>query len=84
MSRSRQVKAEPRSFAYLLRCWEEAPGAQSEAGAWRFSLEDPHSGVRRGFATLAALVAALEARLEEPPRHDRDAPRGAAREAEKE
>ena len=40
--------------AYLLRLWRSdgAPG-------WRASLEDPHSGVRRGFATLEHLIAFL-------------------------
>ncbi len=27
---------------------------------WRFSLEDPRTGQRRGFPTLAALFVALE------------------------
>jgi hypothetical protein len=42
--------------AYLLRCWREATG-------WRFSLEDPHTGERRGFAGPEALVGHLEATL---------------------
>jgi hypothetical protein len=44
--------------AWLLRCWHE-PGAAGPGGGWRFSLEDPHSGQRRGFASLERLVAAL-------------------------
>jgi hypothetical protein len=27
---------------------------------WRFGLEDPHTGARRGIASLAALVAFVE------------------------
>jgi hypothetical protein len=38
--------------AYLLRCWREATG-------WRFSLEDPRTGERRGFAGPDALLAFL-------------------------
>ena len=50
--------------AWLLRCWQEhvsAPAA--EPAGWRFSLEDPHTGRRRGFAGLAALIAFLETAL---------------------
>jgi hypothetical protein len=43
--------------AYLLRCWREATG-------WRFSLEDPHTGARRGFAGPEALLAFLEVALD--------------------
>ena len=43
--------------AYLLRCWREATG-------WRFSLEDPHTGERQGFAGAEALLAHLEASLD--------------------
>ena len=45
-----------RYHAYLLRIWQEAA---SETAVWRFSLEDPSSGQRVGFADLAALVAFL-------------------------
>ena len=47
----------PRYYSYLLRCWSDGPGI------WRFSVEDPHTGARRGFTTLAALVAFLDATL---------------------
>ncbi len=40
--------------AYLLRLWL-TPEAK-----WRASIEDPHTGERRAFATLAQLVAFLE------------------------
>jgi hypothetical protein len=46
--------------AWLLRCWHER-GAAGPGGGWRFSLEEPGTGVRRGFASLAALLAFLEA-----------------------
>jgi hypothetical protein len=42
--------------AFLLRCWREITG-------WRFSLEDPHTGERRGFTGPEALLAHLEATL---------------------
>ena len=61
----------PRYRAYLLRCWaEHGPSAPAPA-VWRYSLEDPHTGERRGFADLAALLAFLRAELalgcDEPP-----------------
>jgi hypothetical protein len=59
--------------AYLVRCWREdaAPGSLP---VWRFTLEEVlHRGKRRGFNSLAALFAFLEAELgaedkpDEPP-----------------
>lgn len=47
----------PRYHSYLLRCWSEGPGV------WRFSVEDPHTGERRGFTEMAALITFLEATL---------------------
>ena len=49
-----------RYCSYLLRCWQERGGPAVEPSVWRFSLEDAHTGVRRGFATLEAVVAAIE------------------------
>jgi hypothetical protein len=37
--------------AYLLRLWRE-----NEADPWRASLEDPHTGERRSFASLPRLL----------------------------
>jgi len=53
----------PRYRAYLLRFWQERrpPAAGS---AWRFSLEDPHTGERQGFAGLEALLAYLQAEMD--------------------
>ena len=53
----------PRYCSYLLRCWQERSLRQSAAAVWRFSLEDPHTGQRRGFATFEALVAFLRQEL---------------------
>jgi hypothetical protein len=48
---------EPRYLAYMLRLWQVGSG---EELTWRASLENPHTGERRGFANLEALVAFLE------------------------
>lgn len=41
---------------YLLRFW---PSRSTEAACY-FSLQDPHTGVRRGFATLEEMVIFLQ------------------------
>ncbi len=62
----------PRYCAWLLRCWEvRGPGPSM---SWRWSLEDPHTGERRGFAGLESLLAFLRAELA----LGCDAPEGAA------
>jgi hypothetical protein len=43
--------------AYLLRLWQVCEGQNA---VWRASLEDPHTGERRGFATLQELFTYLE------------------------
>lgn len=53
----------PRYRAYLLRCWQERSQQPEHLGVWRFSLQEPHSGQRRGFASLEALMAFLETQL---------------------
>ncbi len=51
----------PHYRAYLLRFWAEGVGEGIPAAAWRFSLEDPRTGTRRGFADLGGLMAFLRA-----------------------
>lgn len=55
MARSRRLNYR----SYLLRCWEEADKSE-EVTIWRFSLQDPRTGQRRGFANLTELVIALQ------------------------
>lgn len=45
-----------RYLAYLVRLWQVMSAGRS---VWRASLEDPHTGERRGFADLDTLVAFL-------------------------
>jgi hypothetical protein len=49
--------------AYVLRCWQERSLDCSSASTWRFSVEDPHTSLRRGFATWQALLAFLQDEL---------------------
>ncbi len=46
--------------AYLLRCWQERSAQVPSSTTRRFSLEDPHTGIRLGFASLERLVAFLD------------------------
>ncbi len=50
-----------RYYAYVLRLWEQQDN--DVAGDWRCCLEDPHTGARRGFPNLAALMAFLQDEL---------------------
>lgn len=49
---------QPNYHAYLLRLWR-AERNHTGAANWRASLEDPHTGLRLGFATLEQLFAYL-------------------------
>jgi hypothetical protein len=53
----------PRYRAYLLRFWEERGLQPETSSVWRFSLEDPQTGKRHGFASLEALVTFLREEL---------------------
>jgi hypothetical protein len=53
----------PRLRAYMLRFWEVRSRDTNCPPTWRFSLEDPHTGDRIGFADLQALVSFLETEL---------------------
>ena len=53
-----------RYMSYVVRCWQEhSTHAGRETWVWRFSLQDPRTGQRRGFATLEALLVSLQTRL---------------------
>jgi hypothetical protein len=70
----------PLYFSYLLRLWQAGDGSQRQ---WRASLEDPHSGELRGFASLEELTAFLrqQTQLEEKadePGHPREEGKRAA------
>ena len=54
----------PRYQAYLLRLWQERTQRPSGPAVWRFSLEEPQTGIRRGFASLEAVMAFIERQIE--------------------
>jgi hypothetical protein len=45
---------------FLLTLWEEGSRDGGSPPVWRFRLEDPRTGQQRGFASLEALVEALQ------------------------
>ena len=50
--------------AYMLRCWREEQAAPDGSSRWRFSVEEVlHERRQRGFTSLEALFAFLEAAL---------------------
>ena len=49
--------------AYLLRCWEEKSSSDEEEGVMRFSLENVHTGWKKGFGSLEDLYAFLRTQL---------------------
>jgi hypothetical protein len=55
-----QDTSAPRYRIYLLTIWEERSRDPQVPARWRFSLEHPVTGQRQGFASLEALVAALQ------------------------
>ncbi len=52
----------PRYHSFLLRFWEER-GEEQEQTVWRFSLEDPLTDQRYGFASLEALSDWIQAQI---------------------
>jgi hypothetical protein len=46
--------------SFLITSWQERSHDPDHPSVWRFSLEDMRTEQRRGFATLEALMAALE------------------------
>jgi hypothetical protein len=47
-------KADPNYLAFLVRMWRE------EGGGWRSTVENPHTGERRAFADVGAMLAFLQ------------------------
>lgn len=60
----------PRYRTYLLTVWEERSQDATPPTLWRFSLKDPATGQRRGFASLDEMMAFLSSELAGGP-HDR-------------
>jgi len=61
-----EKKTDYRSF--LLRIWIE----QTDGNKWRFSLEDAHTGKRKGFASINKLKAYLDEITNDAPDSSKD------------
>ena len=57
----------PRYRSYTLTFWEERSHDPQVPPVWRFRLSDPRTSERRGFASLEALVNALEQETADHP-----------------
>lgn len=53
---------EHRYLSYLLRLWQVKRNGEV---IWRASLDNPHTGERRGFQSLAALMDFLSTQIQE-------------------
>ena len=62
----------PRYQSYLLRCWEVRSQQPDQPATWRYSLQDPHTEQKHGFADLEELVAFLQDELVVGRRHPDD------------
>ena len=60
-------------LSYLLRLWQVNEGTDAP---WRASLENPQTGARRGFATLAELFSHLEGEVRRVARGQAPGPDG--------
>lgn len=57
----------PKYHSYLLRCMEtrsQSPDPSKPGSIWRFSLQDPKSGVVHNFSDLEALMAFMQGFLD--------------------
>jgi hypothetical protein len=52
---------QPSYRVYVLRSWQEGHPSCGAPAVWRFSLEDPTTRQRRGFADLESLMRFLAA-----------------------
>jgi hypothetical protein len=73
--KSEQTMSDPyrpsRYRVYLLRFWEEGRENPELPGTWRFSLEDPRTSQRRGFADLEAMVGFVRQEMRRGTEGDR-------------
>jgi len=49
---------------YVLRLWQEPGDTGEDSATWRFVLEEPKTGQRRGFADFSALMDFLKTEIQ--------------------
>jgi hypothetical protein len=52
-------------YIYLLKLWPERSHDNGETLSWRYSIEDPITGLRKGFAELEDFLAYVQAQIVE-------------------
>lgn len=52
-------------YIYLLKLWPEHSQDNGETLSWRYSVEDPITGLRKGFAHLEDFLAYVRAQIVE-------------------
>ena len=57
---------------YVLRLWQEPDDTREHSATWRFVLEEPKTGQRRGFRDLAALMDFLKMEQERGETTDKE------------
>jgi hypothetical protein len=67
-------RASPDYRAYLMRCRRTGSPSNNDTN-WRCSLEEPHTGRRRMFASLDELLATLRSELQDDAPTDDVPPR---------
>ena len=67
------VHKQSSNLILLLRCWEEYD-AETQQSFRRFSLEDPSTNKRQGFADIETLLEVLKLVLSDKARKDVDEP----------
>jgi hypothetical protein len=64
MKRQEFPKKTSRYLSFVVRCWQEqSVHAGRQTRVWHFSLQNPRTNQRLGFATLEALLVSLQAEL---------------------
>jgi hypothetical protein len=53
------VQKPSRRSVYFLTIWQERPGETDRPAVWRYSLEDVHTGQKRGFGSLEQMLVFL-------------------------
>lgn len=55
----------PNYHIFMLKCWPEHQQGNGFTTFWRFSLEDPTTGQRKGFAQLDDLLVSIRQQLQD-------------------
>ena len=57
---------------YVLRLWQEPGDTREHCATWRFVLEEPKTGQRRGFADFSALSDFLKTEMQLQERNEKE------------